>query len=396
LTRAVLITDGEQRSALAAVRSLGKSGYNVFVCSKSGQSIAGASRYVAAERAVPSPLSNPSGFATALRALLDGWHIDVLLPMTEEAFNALFAHPEALAGVCVPAANAAQFSAVSDKKRVLELAGQCGLNVPDQHVIAAASDVDRLLNSELHFPLVVKPVRSVSADGSRQQKRGAVHCRDAAQLRDVLATFSPSAYPLLLQQRIVGAGVGIFLLIWDGEVVASFAHRRLTEKPPAGGVSVYRESIEADATLVERSRLLLEKFGWRGVAMIEYKVEESTGRAFIMEINGRFWGSLQLAIDAGVDFPSLLLARASGLDVAGPSNYKLGIRSRWEWGSIDYLLARLRHTDRELSLPASSPGRLRSVLSALLPWRPGDRLEVLRLDDPRPFLRETREYFRRA
>src|SRR3954464_4879624 len=192
--------------------------------------------------------------------------------MTEEAVNPLCAHPEGLRGVCLPAANAAQFGAVSDKKRVLELAGQCGLNVPDQHVIGAAADVDRLINSELRFPLVVKPVRSVSTNGSRQEKRGAVYCRDAAQLKDVLATFAASAYPLLLQQRIVGAGIGIFLLIWDGEVVASFAHRRLMEKPPAGGVSVYRESIEADATLVERSRMLLEKFGWRGVAMIEYKV----------------------------------------------------------------------------------------------------------------------------
>ena len=394
MSRAVLVTDGEQRSALAAVRALGKSGYRVYVCSRDGRSLAGASRYAVDERGVSSPLANPSAFARELRSLIDYWRIDVLLPMTEETFNAIFAQPALLEGVCVPAANAEQFRAISDKKRVLEVARSCGLNVPAQHIISAPVDVEQLQTGDLRFPLVVKPTRSVNTDGDTQSKRGAVHCRDKSQLLDVLASFPSSAYPLLLQQRIIGPGVGIFLLIWDGELVASFAHRRLRERPPAGGVSVYRESIVPEPSLLERSRALLDRFGWRGVAMIEYKVEESSGVPFIMEINGRFWGSLQLAIDAGVDFPSLLLARASGQHVFGPETYKPGIRSRWEWGGVDYLLARIRHNDRELSIPPGSPSRARAILSALVPWKRGDRLEVLRLDDPAPFLRETRQYFR--
>ena len=71
-------------------------------------------------------------------------------------------------------------------------------------------------------------------------------------------------------------------------------------------------------------------------------------------------------LDAGVDFPSLLVARACGQRVFGPRAYKLGVRSRWEWGGVDYLLVRLRRSDTELSLPPGSPGRARAVLSALL------------------------------
>ena len=69
-------------------------------------------------------------------------------------------------------------------------------------------------------------------------------------------------------------------------------------------MSVYRESVAADPDLVRRSRALLDAFGWCGVAMVEYKLDERTGTPYLMEVNGRFWGSLQLAIDAGVDFPS--------------------------------------------------------------------------------------------
>jgi predicted ATP-grasp superfamily ATP-dependent carboligase len=396
VTRSVLITDGEQRSALAAVRSLGRSGYRVYVCSKSGRSIAGASRHALAEHAVSAPLANPSKFAHDVRALIDQWAIDVFLPMTEEAFNAIFAYPELFAGICIPSATAEQFRAVSDKRRVLEVAASCGLSVPAQVVLSTPDDAHRLSDAELRFPLVVKPARSVAQEGGKQLKLGAIHCGDARELRGALGALPHSAYPLLLQQRVIGPGVGVFLLLWDGEVVATFAHRRLREKPPAGGVSVYRESIAVEKSLLDRSRRLLERFGWRGVAMIEFKLDEATATPFIMEINGRFWGSLQLAIDAGVDFPALLVARANGERVFGPSTYKLGVRSRWEWGGVDYLVARLRHSNKSLSMPPGTPSRARAILSALLPWMPGDRLEVLRLLDPGPFLRETAQYFRRS
>lgn len=397
MKRSILVTDGEERSTLAAVRSLGRSGHRVYVCSASGRSIAGASRYATDERRVTPPLTSPREFAADVRALLSEWGIEVLLPMTEQSLNAVFAHADLFGDVCIASATAHQFRAVSDKRLVLKAAASCGLAVPTQTIVSDPDDIASLLAAEhMRFPVVVKPARSVAQSGGEQLKLGVTHCVDAESLRRAAAAVPREAYPLLVQQRIVGPGIGIFLLIWDGELVARFAHRRLRETPPSGGVSVYRESVAADPLLVERSRTLLECFGWRGVAMIEYKVDAVTGVPYIMEINGRFWGSLQLAVDAGVDFPSLLIARLGGERVHGPSHYKLGVRSRWEWGSIDYALARLRRSNASLSMPPGSPGRLRAIATGLLPWRPGDRLEVLRLNDPWPFLRETFQYFRRS
>ena len=121
--------------------------------------------------------------------------------------------------------------------------------------------------------------------------------------------------------------------------------------------------------------------------MVEFKQDEGTGRFYLMEVNGRFWGSLQLAIDAGVDFPKLLVAAATGGLPAPALDYRIGVRSRWWWGDVDHLLARLR--SRRSVLPADMEmGRLRAVLDFLKLWRPGDRSEVLRLSDPVPFARE--------
>jgi predicted ATP-grasp superfamily ATP-dependent carboligase len=195
---------------------------------------------------------------------------------------------------------------------------------------------------------------------------------------------------VLAQERIDGPGVGVFLCCHAGKVVATFAHRRLREKPPSGGQSVLCESVAAEPQALEHASKLLAALAWDGVAMVEFKRNLADGSLRLMEINGRFWGSLQLAIDAGVDFPNLLVALRNGQPPASPPRYKLGVRSRWLWGDVDSLIAVLRKSPTELNLPASHPGRWRTLLNFLVPWRPGMRYEMERLTDLGPWWLETR------
>lgn len=113
-----------------------------------------------------------------------------------------------------------------------------------------------------------------------------------------------------------------------------------------------------------------------------------------MEVNGRLWGSLQLAIDAGVDFPVLAASLARGEPVEPVEVYRVGVRSRWWWGDVDHLVARLRHSPTWLGLPPGAPSRWQTVCDFLHVWRSADRLEVWDADDPLPFLRETIDWFR--
>ena len=385
----VLVTDGEQRAALAITRSLGRAGHTVYVCSPDGRSLAGASRHAAADIAVPDSLAASHEFAAAVTDVLRRHRVEVLIPVTEAALLALLPIRESIPDVILPFPHNDTFQRVCDKAAVMQAAREVGVSVPRQSTLQQPEARDQLDRSELEFPLVLKPARSVAG----RSKWGVQHVAAWDELCQCLDELPPAAYPLMLQQRIVGRGVGIFLLIWEGATVALFAHRRLREKPPSGGVSVYRESTSADPDIVKRSVALLERFGWQGVAMVEYMVESTTGTPYIMEINGRFWGSLQLAIDSGVDFPVLLLRCATG-DVPHPVlSYRIGVRSRWWWGDVDHLLARLRHSPEWLALPPGSPSRWESVVAFLTLWRPGDRYEVLRFGDLRPFLRETLGWF---
>lgn len=391
----VLVTDGEQRAALAVVRSLGRAGWRAIVCSPVSRSLAGASRYAAEDITLPSPLDEPGAFANAIVDLAAQERADLILPISELALLAILPERHRLAPARIPFPDADAFLRISDKALLLRHAAPLGIAVPAQ-VELATRDLLSSIESSLPFPLVLKPSRSVGESGGRREKTGVRHAANATELRQQVSSMSDAAFPLLLQQRVLGPGAGIFLLVWNGRIIAQFAHRRLREKPPAGGVSVYRESIIADPELVRRSAALLKQFDWYGPAMIEYKIDQETGTPYLMEINPRFWGSLQLAIDAGVDFPLLLASAAVDERPEPVLDYQVGIRSRWWWGDFDHLIARLRKSRTELALPIDSPGRGRTLLDFLRLWRGEDRNEILHLDDPWPAVRETIAWFSEA
>jgi len=355
-------------------------------------SLAASSRHCRAAAITPDPLVEPDRYREVVAALLERWSIDVLLPVSEQALRVLLPARFDERGVRVPFPKHDVFAQVSDKGELLRRCVRFGIAAPAQQTLTAPSALGAL-EASLAFPVVVKPTRSVVAGPTGAIKTGVSYASSGAELRRRLAALPAAAYPVLLQQRIVGPGSGVFILVWDGELVASFAHRRVREKPPAGGVSVYSESIAANPTLVDSGLRLLREVGWHGVAMLEFKTDRRTGQPYLMEINGRLWGSLQLAVDAGVDFPALLVGCALG-DKPVAAAYRIGVRNRWWWGDVDHVLARLRRSSTELGLPPDAPSRWRVLRDFLRLWWPGDRSEILRLTDPKPFVRETLDWFR--
>jgi len=385
----VLVCDGGERAALAVVRSLGRAGYRVLVGSAEPRPLAAASRHCVGNVALPSALSLPEAFCHAVAAAVRLHGIDSVIPIAEPSLLALSERRGLLGEAILPFPSAATTRRVLDKEAVLSAAGSLGIAVPAQVTLHSRRDVAALLEAPPPMPVVLKPSRSVGEDALGRHKLSVRHVAQRGQLADAIAALPDAAFPLLVQQRVVGPGVGVFVLRWDGTTVLRAGHERILEKPPSGGVSVYRRSVYPDELLAAQSDALLEQFEWQGVAMIEFKRDAVTGVPYLMEINGRFWGSLQLAIDACADFPAHLMARALGRTPPETPPFRSGISLRWEWGCVDHLLARLRRTHDELSLPPDDLGLVASAARVLLPWRRGERWEVLRLSDPLPFVRET-------
>jgi predicted ATP-grasp superfamily ATP-dependent carboligase len=118
---------------------------------------------------------------------------------------------------------------------------------------------------------------------------------------------------------------------------------------------------------------LLKALDWFGVAMVEFKLDPRDGIPKLMEINPRFWGSLALAIAAGVNFPLLLLRMSRGEDVEPIETYQTGKMCRWLLpGDVLHFL----HNSRRMNLrPSFFRFRDRNMA-----------YDILSLEDPLPVI----------
>ncbi len=387
----VLLTDPEQRAALAAARSLAVSGYHVLTIGAS-RGLAGVSRAVSRHFDVPGEAARETiAFRSAVSRVVGAHGVQVVIPVTDFASRVLLGRDsEVGARVAGPGADA--YARASDKEALLHVAARIGLRVPRQQVLSSPEET---FNIGADAEVVVKPARSESGVNGQSVKVGVTFAKNAQETAQAIAGYPASAFPLLVQERTVGAGIGVFLLRHRGATQLAFAHRRLREKPPAGGVSTYRESIAVPKALQKLCERLLDELDYSGAAMLEFKQDHDSGEFVLMEINARLWGSLQLAIDAGVDFPGALVAMALGKPLP-QSRAQVGVRTVWEFGEIDHAIALARRNAEQLHLPSGVKTGCAAAMRALTDHRWADRLEVFRWSDPRPFFTEARLWLRRG
>jgi predicted ATP-grasp superfamily ATP-dependent carboligase len=389
----VLITDGDNRAALAVTRSLGERGHEVVVGERTRHSLAGSSRHAARSFVYPDPGREETAFLDTVHDATERHRINVLLPVSDITTMLIAAHRSLWEPSCaVPFAPEGSLLRAADKLDTLRTAERLGVPVPRSWVIASAFDHPP---SGLEYPIVLKPYRSRVRTNVGWQSCSVRYALSEASLRLELSRRPPHEFPIILQERVTGPGIGVFMCFDRGRPIAAFSHRRLREKPPSGGVSVLCESIAMDPMLQAHAERLLSELAWHGVGMVEFKVDPRDGQAKLMEINGRFWGSLQLAIDAGVDFPALLVDLAVGRAPASTSVYRAGVRNRWLWGDIDSLILRLRarSTARFLS---DGKGRLTALREFLPLWGRDLHYDNPRWSDLRPWFHETRRRLRGA
>jgi predicted ATP-grasp superfamily ATP-dependent carboligase len=378
----VLVTDGDTRQALALTRALGRRGLRVEVLAARRRSLAGSSRYAAAEHAVPDVASEPLAWAGAVRARLAAAPRALLVPATEAAIGTLLR--EGLDSPRVAAPPREAYETACDKWRLLRCAAEAGFDVPATALVEEPGRLSELPAGQ-RFPVIVKARRSRFLEAGRWREGSVRRVEDAAGL--ALVREDPGLRAgALVQPFLAGRGEGLFLAADRGRVVAAFAHRRLREKPPTGGVGVLLESAEPDPVLLEPAQRLVAGLAWHGVAMLELR-REPGGRAWLMELNPRLWGSLQLAVDAGADFPGLVLALHAGLPLPAFAP-RAGVRVRWLLGDLDQLWITWRRPEVRRQLDTTRWRALREFLGAFV----DARLEVLRGDDPRPFASELRAW----
>ena len=192
--------------------------------------------------------------------------------------------------VLLPIPNYEIIKRVSDKTYLIKIAKEVGLKYPKTIIVNDKTDIEKL---PIKYPVVIKGF----SDASHPEFAISPH-----KAKNILSKRGRS----LIQEFILGTGHGYFALATRGEVLVEFMHIRLIEKTPLGGPSIAACSY-IDKKLAVLGRKLINYLKWTGIIMIEFRKDLETGEYYLLEINPKFWGSLELACKCGVDFPRYLV-----------------------------------------------------------------------------------------
>jgi len=365
-----LVTDGHFRKTLAVVRSLGRKGIQVTVGERTYLNTSFFSKYCSKRLLYPSPRQHPDQFISFLLEEIKKNHYDCLFPMEEETLLLIAKFQPEISKytyLLIPPLETIEF--VRDKGKLIPFAECHGIPVPKTY------ETYNQKRSVLPTPAVIKPRVSSGSFGIVYVKKE----------QDLPSSYQKvhERYPFPLIQEYIPDGGGTFgisaLFDESSNVRAAFVHKKLRMYPVQGGPSTLREGVE-HPQIMELGLSLLKALKWVGVAMAEFKVDPRDGLPKLMEVNPRFWGSLQLAIFSGVDFPYLMLKMAKGETFDPVLHYPVGRRSRW------LLFGDLLHFFK-------NPERFRLQPPFFRFFEPNTCDDMLSWDDPFPVLGAMATFF---
>jgi predicted ATP-grasp superfamily ATP-dependent carboligase len=371
----VLVTDGHFRKALAAVRSLGRKGIHVTVGERTLLNTSFFSKYCFKRLVYPSPRRSPNQFIDFILKEITNTCYDCIFPMEEETVLLLAKYHSEISQytyLLVPDLEKIEF--VRDKRNLMQYAEVHGIPMPRTHYLPPTQALPPWGGGEGEG-YVIKPRVSSGSFGIVYVKRK----------EDLIPAYQSvhERFPFPLIQEWIpdgGGGFGVSALFDEASnIKAAFVHKKLRMYPVQGGPSTLREGVD-HPQIMEIGLSMLKLLSWVGVAMVEFKVDPRDGIPKLMEINPRFWGSLQLAIISGVDFPYLILRMARKESFEPVLRYEVGKRSRW------LLLGDILHF-------LNNPNRLHLHPSFFHFFDPDTSYDIISKDDPLPILGSVATFF---
>ncbi|MET8993263.1 ATP-grasp domain-containing protein [Nonomuraea wenchangensis] len=371
--RALIVETGFSRGALAAVRSLAAAGWEVGVGAPTGAGLASSSRHRRRRHLVPAAHEDRDAFLAAVRRAVRDHGYDVVFGAGEAEVLALSLLRDEV-GAIVPHAGHRQVVRAIDKQELSEAAGSVGI------LTARALDPSALDPSALggeRPPLVVKSrlhahperpgapprIDTLVVPGAEAARRRVDEVRRLGGEPRV-EEFHEGR--LMAYSAVTAAG---------GRVVCDCMQVASRIWPPGAGASCRAETVRVDPAISDRAARLLVALGWFGLAQLQFVVPED-GRPRLIDLNGRFYGSMALATAAGANLPAAWAALAVGHDVP-PTRARPGVRYQWLEGDL-----RRAAVERRGGLLLDLAGTLRFAAGAVH--------STLSLRDPVPALARIR------
>jgi hypothetical protein len=270
---------------------------------------------------------DPTG---SLKAALRAEMPDLVAPCDDSAvwqLHQLYADEEEFRPLIERSLGAPQaYSILQKRLETLQTATELGIRVPDMQAIVSGEDLNA---AGLEWPAVLKSDGTWGGDG-------VAVARDAAEARLELAAltgarrtgyalkrFLVNRHPLALwlwrrerkpavlkQELIHGHNATTMLACWQGEVLASVTVEVLASQGATGAATIVRRLNNGE---IERaSRKLARRFMLSGFHGIDFVIEETSGSAYMIEMNPRATQLGHLKVDVQGNLAQVLASKLTG------------------------------------------------------------------------------------
>lgn len=386
----------ENAIGLTVVRELGQHGVPVHGVARDADAVGIVSRYCRSWS--PRP---PGPISQWLPDLIAQTGARAVLAISEPDLIHLSSLPARIGDCHILTPRLVPLEKVLDKFRTLEIADAVGLLTPQTWQPRAGEDfADRA--ATMPYPLVAKwsnpPEIQPILEQAGLEWIKTDYIRTPQELAALLDRYAPIGRWPLIQQYCRGVGLGQMLYMQDGHATLRFQHRRLHEWPPEGGVSTYcrAEPAAAHQAQMALSEKLLQALDWEGQAMVEYRYDPDSDRYWLMEVNGRFWGSLPLARYCGAHFAWEAYRRAVLGQTEPAPTARDDLRARYMVPETKRL-ARILLAPGRIGDPFFRRRPFADLAAYLLDFLdPRARYYVFSRADMRPWLRDMAQIFRKA
>lgn len=358
---ALVVEDGDSPYVLAAVRSLARAGWRVGVASPRPNPRVVPSRACAAWHPTRRPEDDLDGFVVDVAAAVRAGAYRLVFGADDVELLVLSARRDEVDALLPHAPHAAVVDAV-DKLALTRAAERVGLAAPRtvEATPAAVAAADG--------PVVVK-ARWHWTPGAASRHQLVAVCPDRAAVTARVAEIESAGGAAVLQEPVDGRQLAVSVVLDGAGRPLAWAQQR-TVLAGLARTSVRAVTVPVDRDLLDGTVALLGALGWTGLANVQF-LQRPGGRPQVIDLNGRFYGSLALAVAAGADLPAVWAATATGEALPAGRQARPGVRFHALTADLSRAAVQRR-------------GGLVRDVAGVLRWGPGAAHSTWSLTDPRP------------
>jgi predicted ATP-grasp superfamily ATP-dependent carboligase len=378
-----IVTDADSRISLSVIKSLERRNIQTAVTAETQLALSCFSRYCKLRIQCPSPSRDVDGFIKTIQNVAKTGRFRTIFPTSDSSLMPISEHREKLVPfIKLPIPSHESLKQTFDKSLTLKAAVEQGIPTPETHVPNSMAEL-RETAGRVTYPAVIKPRWSWVWKQGRANYSRPYYVNSPSELVSCYERVHETFPFPLIQEYIPGYNIQVAVLFDNAEPRAACCIREHRMWPVTGGNSVLRETVTLEPFPMRYSFSLLKALQWHGVAEVEFRVDSRDGLPKLMEVNGRFWASTDLARESGIDFPHLLYKLANGDRVPSSFSYKKGVKLRWFGGDLNNLLNSMKGGPGLVNVARSS--RARDILSFLKLYEKDLHYDSFSLDDPLPF-----------